>query len=127
MGLFDFFKTPAPRVPQSDAMAWVEVAGKIAGTIWHLLQNDPKMIANPFARILLRDDWNVGVANSQCDPEKILGEHDVAFVLLREDQTAYNKWVEGLRTGSPTFQQMETEQFAKALTRKLRERVEITD
>jgi hypothetical protein len=127
MGLFNFFKTPAPKVPQSDEMEWIQVASKIASTIWHLLQNDPKMIASPFARILLRDDWNVGVANTQCDPEKILGKHDVAFVILREDQAAYEKWVEGLKTGSPTFQQIETEQFAKALTRKLHERVEVID
>ena len=122
MGLFDFFKTTEKTQP--DEMAWVEVAGKIAGTIWHLLQNDPKMLASPLARVLLRDDWNVGLANSQFDPEKVLGAHDITIVFLREDQVAYDKWVGGLKTDSPTFQQIETEQFAKTLTRKLRERVE---
>lgn len=127
MGFFGFFKTQAPKTTQPDAAAWFDVAGRVAGTIWHLLQSDPKMIANPFTRILLRDDWSVRVANSQCEPDKVLGAHDVAFVFLREDQAVYNKWVEGLKTGSPPFQQMETEQFAKALMRKLRERVEVAD
>jgi hypothetical protein len=127
MGLFDFLTKKPSQNTQSDAMIWVEVAGKIAGTIWHLIQTDPKFLANPFTRVVLRNDWNVGIASDQCDPEKILGSRDVAFAFLREDQQAYNKWVEGLKNASPMFHQIETEQFAKVLTRKLREQVQLVD
>ena len=107
-GLFGKKKT----VP--DTMAWAEVAGKISGMLWHLMQTDPKVLASPFARVVLRDDWTVGIANDQRDPKKILGNRDVCFVFLQEDQAALQSWVKELRsTTVPVFQQAATEQYAK--------------
>lgn len=108
-----------------DITLWADVAAKTAGILWTLLQTNPEMLLNPYARILLHDDWNVSVACSQCDPTKILGSQDVAFALLLENQSAYDKWVEGLKSGSATFQKIETEQFARSLVGLLREQVTI--
>jgi hypothetical protein len=103
LGLFGKKKQPAP---QAD---WVGVAAKLSGTLWHLMQTDPKMLANPFARVVLRDDWSVGIAADKRDPDKLLGTHDVCFVFLQEDRAAFADWINELKADStPMFQQIAT-------------------
>jgi len=125
MGLFDWFrKKPAPE-PSSDWSLWANVAAKTADTLWTLLHHDPKMLADQYARVVLRSDWNVGVACGKCSPDAILGEADAAFVFLREDSDSFSVWAKSVQDG--VFLEIETEQFAKRLTMKLRERVTVAD
>lgn len=125
MGLFGLF---GKKNPQPDGLAWAEVAGKLAGTLWHLMQTDPKMLASPYARVVLRDDWNVGIAADPRDPNKLLGPNDISFVLLREDHAALEEWVNELRSNQgPMFQQIATEQYAKKLVRVLMSNVSVVD
>lgn len=116
------------RQPQSDNVAWASVAGKLAGTLWQVMQSDPKMLASPYARVVLHDDWSVGIATDQRDPSKLLGSRDVSFVLLREDRAALTNWVNELRSNpNPMFQQIATEEYAKRLVRVLMANVEVAD
>lgn len=125
MGLFDFLR----KAPSTSAMPdteWIGVAADLAGTLWQLLKAHPEMLANPYARVVLKNDWSVSIASGECDPRNILGPSDVSFVLLRENETAYAAWVAGLR-GDAFFQKAETEQFAKSLVNLLRQTVNVVD
>ena len=125
MGLFGLF---GKKQRQPDSLAWAEVAGKLSGTLWHLMQTDPKMLANPYARVVLGGDWNVGIAADYRDPDKLLGPNDVSFVLLQEDRSALEEWINELRSNqSPVFQQIATEQYAKKLVRVLMSNVAVVD
>lgn len=116
------------KAAQPDATAWAAVAGKIAGTLWHLMQTNPQMLANPYARVVLSSSWNVGVAADKREPERLLGPNDVSFVLLREDESALNEWIQQLKANSsPVFQQIATEEYAKKLTRTLMSGVQVVD
>ena len=102
MALFGLFGKKKQPPAEAD---WVGVAARLSGTLWHLMQTDPKMLAGPFARVVLRDDWNVGVAADKRDPDKLLGTHDVCFVFLQEDRAALAHWVGELKADSnPMFQ-----------------------
>ncbi len=126
MGLFDFFrKKPEPKLPSNDVSLWVDVAAKTAGTLWTLLDHDPKMLADLYARVVLSSNWSVGIACGKCAPDAILGEADVAFVFLREDSESFDRWAKSIQEDSGPFLLIETEQFAKRLTMKLRERVTV--
>lgn len=124
MGMFGLFgKKPQP---QSDAAAWSEVVAKVSSTLWHLMTTEPKALASPFARVVLRDDWSVCIATDQRDPKKLLGPNDVSFVLLQEDRAALAHWVSELRSNpTPMFQQIATEEYAKKLVRVFMSNVEI--
>lgn len=125
MGLLGLF---GKKKPQPDALAWAEVASKLSGTLWHLMQTDPKMLASPYARVILRDDWNLGIAADRREPDKLLGPNDVSFVLLQEDRSALEEWVNELQSNqSPVFQQIATEQYAKKLVRVLMSNVTVVD
>ena len=127
MALFGLFGKKKS-APQSDAAVWASVAGKLSATLWHLMNTNPKMLATPYARVVLHSDWNVGIASDQRDPDKLLGPNDVSFVLLQEDSPALAKWVNDLKADlSPVFQQIATEEYAKKLVRVLMENVEVAD
>ena len=127
MALFGLFGKKKS-APQSDAAVWASVAGKLSATLWHLMNTNPKMLATPYARVVLHSDWNVGIASDQRDPDKLLGPNDVSFVLLQEDRPALAKWVNDLKAdSSPVFQQIATEEYAKKLVRVLMENVEVAD
>lgn len=103
---------------------WAEVAGRIAGMLLTLLSTDPKGLASPFARVILRKDGTVFLAADKRDPRQILGWGDLSFVFLRENQAALETWIGELKeAGSPFFQQAATEEFAKSLTRVLMQSV----
>jgi hypothetical protein len=126
MGFFGFGrKSASPKPPAGGE--WIGVAAHLAGALWTLLNTHPEMLTSPYARAVLRHDWGVGIASDKRDPKQILGKGDVSFVFLREDQAAFATWVEGIKSGSPMFQQIETEQFAKALVRKLMQTVNVVD
>ena len=125
MGLFGFFKK---KTDVSDTAAWFAVAGKVSSTLAHLIQTHPEMLANPYARVVLRNDWNVHVAADQRDPKQILGPNDVTFVLLRENQAALTKWINELRDApDPFFRQVATEEYAKELVRTMMANVQVVD
>ena len=127
MALFGLFGKKKS-APQSDAAVWASVAGKLSATLWHLMNTNPKMLATPYARVVLHSDWNVGIASDQRDPDKLLGPNDVSFVLLQEDRPALAKWVNDLKAdSSPVFQQIATEEYAKKLVRVLMANVEVAD
>jgi hypothetical protein len=82
-----------------------------------LLNSDPTGLASPYARVVLRKDGTVFLASDKRDPRQILGWGDLTFVFLREDQSALETWVQELKSaGSPPFQIIATEEFAKFLT-----------
>jgi hypothetical protein len=117
MTFFDLFGKKKQPHEQPD---WIGVAAKLSGTLWHLMQTDPKMLAGPYARVVLHDDWNVGIAADKRDPDNLLGTHDVCFAFLQEDRAALAHWVSELKADSnPMFQQIATEEYAKKLVRVL--------
>jgi hypothetical protein len=99
---------------------WPKVAGQITGMLLTLLNTDPKGLASPYARVVLRKDGSVFLSADERDPRQILGWGDLSFVFLREDQVALKTWVDELKSSSSApFQQIATEEFAKSLTRTL--------
>ena len=125
MTLFGLFGKKKQRSAQAD---WVGVTAKLSRTLWHMMQTDPKMLASPFTRVVLHDDWNVGIASDKRDPDKILGNHDVCFVFLQEDRAALAHWISELKADSiPAFQQIATEEYAKKLVSVLMTNVEVAD
>lgn len=125
MGLFGLF---GRKKLQSDVYAWAEVAGKLAGTLWEVIHIEPKIVANPYARVVLDDRWNVGIACDYREPDGILGHREVAFVFLQEDPSGLRSWVDALASGpNPLLQQMATEEYAKQLVRVLMSRVNVVD
>ncbi len=123
MALFGLFGKKKQPPAQED---WVGVAAKLSGTLWHLMQTDPKLIADPFARVVLHDDWNVAIAADKRNPDKLLGPHDVCYVFLQEDRAALARWVNELKAdSSPMFQQIATEEYAKKLARVLMANVNV--
>jgi hypothetical protein len=123
MGLFGFGKKKAA---PSGTGSWYAVASKIASMLEVLIQQDPKMLASPYARVVLDKDWNVHVAADARDPSKLLGPRDVSFVLLREHQTQLTQWVEELKEGG-MFTKIATDEYAKFLTAKLAATVQVID
>ena len=119
MALFGLFgKKSEPEIN------WLEIAGRISGMLITLLNTDPKGLASPYARLILRKDGSVFLSADKRDPKQILGWGDIGFVFLRENQSALENWVNELKTtDSPLFQQAATEEFAKSLTRILMQRV----
>lgn len=126
MGLFGLF---GKKQKPSDAEAWFMVAGKIASLLEQLMQAHPEMIADPHARVVLRDDWNVHVAADKKEPDKILGPHEVTFYHFREDEAAFSSWVNQLREAAaleaPFFAQAATEEFAKHIVRTMMKNVQV--
>ena len=121
--MFGFFQKK--RVP-SDAEAWFVVAGKIASTLEALVHSHPDMLANPYARVVLRDDWSVHVAADKRDPKQVLGPHDVTFFFLREDEAALSSWVKELRDApAPLFAQAATDEYAKRIVRTMMANVQV--
>jgi len=123
MGLFDWFEKK--RAPSNGELTYM-VASKIASTLDALVMNHPQMLANPFARVVLREDWNVHVAADKRDPTKILGPDEVSFYFLREDEPALKAWIEQVKgdPGSP-FARIATDQYAGRIVRTLMENVQI--
>ncbi len=70
MGLFGLFGKK-----KEDRIDWVRVAGNISGLLWTAMNTDPKMVANPYARIVLRGDSSVFLANDKRDPNQLLATH----------------------------------------------------
>jgi hypothetical protein len=127
MGLFDLFRKKEER-PNRTNTEWFDVAASLSGTLWTLLQTHPEMLASTYSRVVLRDDWSVGIACDKRSPEKVLSAGEVSFVFLREDQRAYDNWTNGLRKiPDAVFQKIETERFAKVLVRKLAQTVDVVD
>ena len=127
MSLFDLFRKQKKRTNRANS-EWIDVTANLSGTLWTLLHSHPEMLANPYSRVVLRDDWAVGIACDKRPPDKVLGVGEVSFVFLREDQSAYDNWINGLRNiPDAVFQKIETEQFAKALVHKLAQTVDVAD
>mgnify|MGYP007037473745 FL=1 len=92
------------------------------------MQTHPEMLADPYARVVLRDDWSVHVAADKRDPKQILGPHEVTFFLLREDEAALSSWVEELRAApAPFYAQAATDEYAKHIVRTMMANVQVVD
>jgi len=99
---------------------WVEIAGKLSALIWTQMQIDPKVLANPFARIVLHKDGSTSIACDKRNPNHLLGWGDLTFVFLQEHPAVLKSWIASLKsTDDPRVQLMHTEEFAKAMTRAL--------
>ena len=126
MGMFGMFGMFGKKQPPSDGEAWFMVASKTASLLEALMQSNPQMLADPYARVMLRDDWSVYAAADKRDPAKILGSRDVTCYLLREDQQALSIWVNQLRdSGGGPFSQIATDEFAKHIVHTMRRNVQI--
>ena len=97
------------------------IVGGIAGQLWTMLNSDRTKLAQPLARFVLKKDSSVNFYNDIRNPKYVLGWGDLAFVLIREDQDALQKWVDDMKlfSGSPELQLAATEEFAKVLSVKL--------
>lgn len=97
--------------------SWPLVAGNISGLIWTLLHEDPKVLTNPFVRVVLRSDRTVFIANDQRAPNHLLGFGDASYVFFQEHPESFQSWITALKsTSDPQLQIMHTEKFAKVLT-----------
>ena len=65
---------------QEQAISWPEVAGRIAGMLLTLLNTDPKGLASPYARVVLRKDGTIFLGADKRNPRQILGWGDLSFV-----------------------------------------------
>lgn len=102
---------------------WPGVAAILAGSLWQLLQTDPKILASPHVRVVLRDDWAVAIAADRRDPDRLLGSHDVCCVLLQEQRHSLARWLNALKADPrPLFQRIATEDYAEVLVGLLMER-----
>lgn len=123
MAMFGLFGKRAQKVPN-----WPVIAGQLSDQLWHLLVNDPKVLASPYARVVLREDWTVFISSDKRDPKYILGWGDLSFIFFREEQAALEKWGAGLKSiPEPFFQQIETEEFAKVLVHALMKTVDVVE
>lgn len=99
---------------------WLEVAAKLSALIWTQLQTNPKVLASPFSRIVLRQDGSTTIACDERNPNHLLGWGDLTFVFLQEHPDVLKNWISSLRsTDDPRLQLIHTEEFAKAMTRAL--------
>lgn len=99
---------------------WLEVAARLSPLIWTQLQTDPRVLASPFARIVLRQDGSTSIACDKRNPNHLLGWGDLTYVFLQEHPEALKNWISSLRsTDDPRLQLIHTEEFAKAMTRAL--------
>lgn len=123
MGLFGLFQKK--RAP-SDDEAWFVVASKIASMLAHLIQTNPEMLAKPYARVVLSDNWSVHIAADKRDPMQILEPHDVTFYFLREDEVALSTWINKLQdVPTPFLAQAATEEYAKRIVRTMMSNVQL--
>ena len=114
--------------PPSDNQLWLGVTAKLAGTLMHLIQHDPRMLAAPYARIVLTDRWDVGVATDKREPEDVLRPGQVAFVFLRENPDALGRWIDELKAPlMAAAAEHATQHYAATLVRTLRGRVIVDD
>jgi len=96
---------------------WPEIAAKLSTLIWTQMQTDPRVLASPFARIVLRHDGSMSIACDQRNPKFLLGWGDLTFVFLQEHPAVLKSWIASLKsTDDPRLQLMHTEEFAKEMT-----------
>jgi len=112
-----------------DHLALADIVGNLSTILWQLMRADPNMLANKYARVVLRDDWSVGIFCDQREPQDILRKGEVSFVFLQENPSSMQRWVEGLRMAgsNPMFVQAATEEYAKVLVRSLMSGVQVID
>lgn len=123
MALFGLLRKKPEKI-----ISWIAVAGRVASMLLTMLNTDPKGLASPYSRVVLRKDGTVFIAADKRDPRQILGRGDLSYVFLRENQAALKAWVDELKvTDSPPFQQIATEEFAKSLTRVLIQSVSVDE
>ena len=97
---------------------WAVVAGRVAGLLAHLMSTDPSALVNPYARIVLHKKGDVSFSDDKRDPRYLLGWGDISYAFIRENKSALQVWVDDLNRslGSPAFQLIATESFAKKIT-----------
>jgi hypothetical protein len=105
--------------------SWPVIAGNISGLIWALMHKEPKVLVNPFARVVLRSDGSVFIANDQREPNRLLGSGDASYVFFQEHPESFQSWITALKsTSDPQLQIMHTENFARVLAKTLMNSVE---
>ncbi|MFZ4479562.1 MAG: hypothetical protein ACOYNZ_06665 [Rhodoferax sp.] len=109
---------------RAESANWDGVVQNLSGTLWHLLNDDPQVLASPYARVVLRADGAVGIASDRRDAKKLLDIGDLAFVFLQEHPVAVKAWIDGLRRNlSGASQKNRTEDFARVLVEVLMKEV----
>ena len=105
---------------------WPLIAGNISKILWVTLNEDFQKLAQPYARFVVGKNSSVQFYNDVRDPKYILGWGDLEWVALRENEQALSRWVDELKkaAGSPDFQLIATEEFAKVLVSALMSKVE---
>ena len=105
---------------------WPLIAGSISKTLWVTLNEDFQQLAQPYARFVVGKNSSVHFYNDVRDPRHIMGWGDIEWVALREDEQALARWVDELKSasGSPEFQLIATEGFAKVLVGALMRKVD---
>jgi hypothetical protein len=110
MALFGLLRKKPEKV-----ISWTAVAGRIAGMLLTMLNTDPKGLASPYSRVVLRKDGTVFIAADKRDLRQILGRGDLSYVFLRENQAALKAWVDELKvTDSPHFSKLQPKNLLRA-------------
>ena len=112
------------KINKEPVREWFHVASLIASML-DMLEEKISLLENPDSRFVMKIDWSVYFTNDTIDrtqPAKLLGEDDAAAVFVFEEREAFLKWFEAIQGDSDLFKQIEADQFAKVLTRKLQDR-----
>lgn len=121
---------PATTLPTNDAAEartistaeWAKIAGNISGALWTAARSRPEVFAEAEVRVVVLESLSVGLLTSECDAESVYGPRGIAFAFLRtsDNQEAYMKWVNAMRSSGEALQVVATDNFAKALIPSLR-------
>lgn len=102
---------------------WVNVTAELSGTLWVLLHQNPRMLVEQYARVVLDKRWRTSIQCDKRDPDKLLRDDEVTFAFFQEDEAIFSEWVDGLKSPVPLFQQAATQKFAAKLVTILRQNV----
>lgn len=104
---------------------WESVAGQISENLLALMQVDMASLAQPYARFVLRSGGRIYMCSDYRKPQHLLGWGDIAVAFIRQDEYALKQWVDELKrcSGSPKFQVIATETFAKTMVREMTKQV----
>ncbi len=94
------------------------VVAMLTTTIWKLLHDQPEVLASPYARVVLKSDGSIRIADDR--RRSFLDVDDVALIFLTDHPVVVKDWLGGLRRDiNTTSQRRRTEEFAQLLVQTL--------
>ena len=103
-----------------ETVKWRTAVVTLSNKLWELLHDQPKVLVSPYARVVLKEDGSISIANDKRDSDELMGTDDLASVFLQENPVAVKHWLDGLRkSADPESQQDRTKDFAEFLVQAL--------